>query len=108
MSLEECAMVPAEMHAGIGYGILTVYGKEGALTYTLEIEHHDDGYLAYFPALPGCHTWGTTYEAAVRYAEEALTGYLKTLAKHGDPIPVESDIDAPVSLGITVRTPVIA
>ena len=74
----------------------------------LEIEHHDDGYLAYFPALPGCHTWGKTYEAAVRYAEEALTGYLETLAKHGDPIPVESDIDAPVSLGITVRTAVIA
>jgi predicted RNase H-like HicB family nuclease len=47
-------------------------GKK-ALTYTLEIERHDDGYLAYFPALPGCHTWGKTYEAAVRYAEEALT-----------------------------------
>ena len=63
--------------------------KKQALTYTLEIEHHDDGYLAYFPALPGCHTWGKTYEAAVRYAEEALSGYLETLAKHGDPIPVE-------------------
>ena len=80
--------------------------EKKALTYTLEIEHHDDGYLAYFPALPGCHTWGKTYEAAVRYAEEALTGYLETLAKHGDPIPVESDIDARVSLGIIVRTPV--
>jgi predicted RNase H-like HicB family nuclease len=44
----------------------------------------------------------------VRYAEEALSGYLETLAKHGDPIPVETDIDAPVSLGITVRTAVIA
>ena len=54
--------------------------EKKALTYTLEIEHHDDGYLAYFPALPGCHTWGKTYEAAVRYAEEALTGYLETLS----------------------------
>jgi predicted RNase H-like HicB family nuclease len=89
------------------YGIVVVYGKE-ALTYTLEIERHDDGYLAYFPALPGCHTWGKTYEAAVRYAEEALSGYLETLAKHGDPIPVETDIDAPISLGITVWTAVIA
>jgi predicted RNase H-like HicB family nuclease len=51
-----------------------------ALTYTLEIERHDDAYLAYFPALPGCQTWGKTYEAAVRYAEEALSGYLETLA----------------------------
>jgi antitoxin HicB len=82
--------------------------EKKALTYTLEIERHDDGYLAYFPALPGCHTWGKTYEAAVRYAEEALAGYLETLAKHGDPIPVEADIDAPVSLGVTVRTAVIA
>jgi predicted RNase H-like HicB family nuclease len=57
----------------------------------MEIERHDDGYLAYFPALPGCHTWGKIYEAAVRYAEEALAGYLETLAKHEDPIPVETD-----------------
>ena len=64
--------------------------------------------LAYFPALPGCHTWGNTYEAAVRHAEEALTGYLETLAKHGDAIPVETNIDTPVSLGVTVRTAVIA
>src|SRR3977135_1113249 len=57
--------------------------EKKALTYPLEIEHHDDGYLAHFPALPGCHTWGKTYEAAVRYAEEALSGYLETLAKQG-------------------------
>ena len=82
--------------------------EKKALTYTLEIERHEDGYLAYFPALPGCHTWGKTYEAAVRHAEEALSGYLETLAKHGDRIPVETDIDAPVSLGVTVRTTVIA
>ena len=82
--------------------------EKKALTYTLEIERHGEGYLAHFPALPGCHTWGKTYEAAVRYAEEALSGYLETLAKHGDPIPVETDIDAPISLGITVRTAVIA
>ena len=82
--------------------------EKKTLTYTLEIERHDDGYLAYFPALPGCQTWGKTYEAAVRYAEEALTGYLETLAKHGDPIPVEADIAAPVSLRVTVRTSAIA
>jgi hypothetical protein len=25
-------------------------------TFSLLVEHHDDGYLAYFPALPGCNT----------------------------------------------------
>ena len=82
--------------------------KKQALTYTLEIERHDDGYLAYFPAMPGCNTWGRTCEDAVKHAEEALAVYLETLTAHGDPIPVEADVDAPVSLGITVRTRVIA
>jgi predicted RNase H-like HicB family nuclease len=31
-------------------------------------------------------TWGETYEAAVRNAEEALTVYIETLIANGDPI----------------------
>jgi antitoxin HicB len=77
-------------------------------TYTLSIERHDGGYLAYFPALAGCHTWGETYEAAVRNAEEALELYLETLAAHGDPLPDDQAVNEPVSLGVTVRTPVIS
>ena len=77
-------------------------------TYTLSIERHDDGYLASFPALPGCHTWGPTYEEAVKHAEEALALYLETLDELGKAIPEEKDINQPVSLGVTVRVPVIA
>ena len=77
-------------------------------TYTLSIEEHADGYLAYFPALPGCHTWGKTYEDAVKHAEHALALYLETLAAHGDPIPEDTENNYPVSLGVTVRTSVIA
>jgi len=76
-------------------------------TYSLTVERHSDGYLAYFPALPGCQTWGSTFEAAVKHAEEALAGYLDTLMDHGDPIPEEHN-DEQVSLGVTVRTAVIA
>jgi predicted RNase H-like HicB family nuclease len=75
-----------------------------ALTYTLEIERHDDGYLAYFPALPGCHTWGKTYEAAVKHAEEALIGFLEALRKNGENVPVERT-SAPVALGLVVELP---
>ncbi len=82
--------------------------QKKVLTYALEIERHEDGYLAYFPALPGCHTWGRRYEDAVKHAEEALAVYIETLAAHGDRIPVEAHTDAPVSLGIMVRTRVIA
>ena len=82
--------------------------KTRSRTYTLSIERHDDGYLAYFPALPGCHTWGNTYEAAVRNAEEALEVYLETLAANGDPIPDDQTTNEPVSLGITVRSHVVS
>ena len=78
--------------------------EKKALTYTLEIERHDDGYLAYFPALPGCHTWGRTYETAVKHAEEALIGFLEALQKNGEDIPVERP-SAPVSLGLVVELP---
>ena len=79
--------------------------KKQALTYTLEIERHDDGYLAYFPALPGCNTWGQTYEDAVKHAEEALIGFLEALQINGEDIPVERP-SAPVSLGLVVDFPI--
>ncbi|MGA3303971.1 MAG: type II toxin-antitoxin system HicB family antitoxin [Methylovirgula sp.] len=82
--------------------------KVSSRTYSLSIERHEDRYLAYFPTLPGCHTWGKTYEAAVRNAEEALELYLETLLAHGDPIPDDQAISELVSLGITVRTQVIS
>lgn len=82
--------------------------KIGTRTYTLAIEKHPDGYLAHFPALEGCNTWGRTYEEAVTNAEEALTLYLETLDELGKSIPEEKDGNQPVSLGVTVRIPIIA
>ena len=74
-------------------------------TYSLTIEPHqeDGGYLAFFPALPGCHTWGSTYEEAVNNAEEALTGYLEALQKNGEAIP-EDESPHSVSLGMMPPT----
>ena len=55
----------------------------------LTVEHHPEegGYLAYFPTLPGCQTWGDTFEEAVQSAEEALAVYVETLMANGDPMP---------------------
>jgi predicted RNase H-like HicB family nuclease len=78
--------------------------------YPLTIEAHpeDGGYLAVFPTLPGCQTWGETYEAAVRNAEEALAVFIETLIANGDPVP-EADMSArATSLGIIVRTDIAA
>ena len=86
------------------FAILLYMQKEH--TYSLTIEPHEGGYLAYFPSLPGCNTWGTTYEEAVKCAEEALSLYLETLAEHGDVFPEETTHD-PITLGVTVRTSII-
>jgi predicted RNase H-like HicB family nuclease len=58
--------------------------------YSLVVEREEEGgYFAHFPALPGCQTWGATYEHAVRMAEEALLGYLEALEKSGKRVPVD-------------------
>ena len=82
--------------------------KTSSRTYTLSIEKYPDGYLAYFPALRGCNTWGRTYEEAVANAEEALALYLETLSELGKTAPKEPEPSQPISLGVTVRTPIIA
>jgi antitoxin HicB len=77
------------------------------VTYLLAIEEQEGGYLAHFPALPGCNTWGTTYEEAIHNAGEALAVYLESLEALGKALPEEHQTDDAVSLGITVRVPVI-
>ncbi len=74
-------------------------------TYSLSVQFHPEegGYLACFPALPGCHTWGDTYEEAIKHAEEALIGYLEALQKNGEEIPEGDRPSGDVSLGIVVN-----
>lgn len=67
-------------------------------TYSLTVEPKENGYLAYFPARPGCPAWGRTFEEAVKNAEEALAVYIETLASYGDEIPHKTDTEEPVSL----------
>jgi predicted RNase H-like HicB family nuclease len=77
-------------------------------TYSLMVERDPEGkgYLAHFPALPGCQTWGSTYEHAVQMAEEALVGFLEAAAKAGKKLPVEKHHAPGVALGLVVYLPV--
>src|SRR5436309_16074509 len=50
----------------------------------------DGGYVAFVPALPGCHTQGDSLEEAEQNTKEAIELYLESLAAHGDPIPEET------------------
>lgn len=72
-------------------------------TYTVQISEQDGGFLVEVPALSGCHTWGKTYDDAVANAEEAILGYIETLAKLGKPIPVEPK---PETLHLNIHSPV--
>jgi predicted RNase H-like HicB family nuclease len=81
--------------------------KTLAYSLTIEFDEEERGYLAYFPAVPGCHTWGETYEEAVKNAEEALVGYLEALQKNGETIPEEDHPVAGVSLGVVVNLPAL-
>jgi antitoxin HicB len=60
------------------------------LTYTVELEpQKEGGYTVTVPALPGCISEGDTLEEALKNIKDAIEGYLKVLAKHGRPIPLE-------------------
>ena len=58
------------------------------MKYRVLIEQDEDGaFVATCPSLPGCVSQGATRDDARRNIREAITGYLKSLEKHGDPIP---------------------
>ena len=61
----------------------------------IEDDQFDDGrsaYHAYCPALPGCHTWGYTYQEAQTNIREAICLYLEDILEAGEEIPTDSSI----------------
>lgn len=65
------------------------------------IEPDETGFHAYCPALKGLHTSGDTEKEALENAKDAVIAYLKSLIKHGDPIPIGGE----VRKGIKERVP---
>jgi predicted RNase H-like HicB family nuclease len=50
------------------------------MKYEIILEKEEDGRIsAHVPALPGCHSWGHTHEAAMKNVNEAIQGYLEVL-----------------------------
>lgn len=47
----------------------------------------EGGFVAFVPALPGCHTQGETLEETEKNIAEAIELYLESLAAHHEPIP---------------------
>lgn len=76
---------------------------EKALSYSVFYEQAEEGYVAFVPSLPGCHTQGETLEETERNVREAVALYLESLSAHGEPIPEEGPsfqgrVSVPVSL----------
>jgi predicted RNase H-like HicB family nuclease len=52
----------------------------------------EGGYTVIVPSLPGCVTYGETLKEARSMASDAISVYLKSLKKHGEPIPDDSEV----------------
>ena len=58
------------------------------MKYRVLIEQDEDrAYVAVMPSLPGCVSQGRTREEALINVQEAIGGYLESLAAHGEPFP---------------------
>jgi predicted RNase H-like HicB family nuclease len=61
-----------------------------AFSYSVFYEQAaEGGYVAFVPALPGCHTQGETLEETECNVTEAISLYLESLTAHGEAIPEE-------------------
>ena len=59
-------------------------------TYAAAVEPAEGGYGVSFPDLPGCVSFGTDLEDAVRQAEEALSLHMEGMAEDGEALPETS------------------
>ncbi len=58
--------------------------------YTVVYEPAEEGgYVVTVPALPGLVTEGDSLEEAREMVKDAIRGYLESLRKHGEDIPLE-------------------
>jgi antitoxin HicB len=56
------------------------------------IEQDEDGvFIAECPTLPGCVSQGATRDEVLANIRDAMTGYVESLRKHGEPIPPSID-----------------
>lgn len=59
--------------------------------FTVVIEPDEDAFHAYVPALPGCHTFGTTVEEAQANIVEAIALHIECLRADNEPLPLERE-----------------
>lgn len=59
------------------------------MKFRVMIEPDEDGvFVAECPSLPGCVSQGATRDEAVSNIRDAIAGYLASLKKHNEPVPL--------------------
>ena len=78
----------------------------GNYTFTVVIEPDGQGYHAYVPSLPGCHTFGETVDEARANISEAIELHVKSMLADGECVPVEREplFSAPYAPYCEMRT----
>ena len=70
------------------------------MKFRVMIEPDEDGvFVAECPTLPGCISQGPTREEALVNIKDAIAGYLASLKKHNEPVPLpisEEFVEVPV------------
>lgn len=62
------------------------------MKFRVHIEADEDGmFVADCPTLPGCISQGSTRQEAVNNIKDAIAGYLASLEKHGEAVPLPMD-----------------
>ena len=67
--------------------------NEGTYRFAITLKPGENGYIIVgCPALPGCHSQGRTEEEAISNIREAIRGYIASMKRHGDEIPVLTEV----------------
>lgn len=62
----------------------------------------EGGFTVIVPSLPGCVTYGKNLNEAKKMARDAIDGYIRSLKKHGEPIPTDVN-DCVATIDIELR-----
>jgi len=74
-------------------------------TYRIIIEPDErKTFHAYVPALPGCHTWGSSLEEARKNIRDAVGAYLRSLVADGEKVPEDAGIEIVETFSAPSRT----
>jgi len=69
------------------------------IKFAVTFEQDEDGFIVVScPAFPGCHSQGRTKEEALANIKEAIRGYIASMRKHGEPIPITNVEEVEVSV----------